>query len=67
MIRLHPKRLFKAPVDAQSVTPNIFAEKSISEIAKLQIWEGNQKKTLDQLFKIEQNSKNSSEEMTIQI
>ena len=67
MIRLRPKRSFKAPVDAQSVTPDIFAEKSVSEIAKLQTWEGNQKKTLDQLFKIEQYSKYSSEEMTIQI
>lgn len=67
MIKLHPRRSFKAPVDAQHITPDIFSEKSISEIAKLQTWEGNRKRTLGQLFKIEQNPKNSSKEMTIQI
>lgn len=67
MITLYPKRLFKAPLDAQCITPDIFVEKSVSEIAELQIWEGNQKRTLDQLFKIEHNAKNQSEEITIRI
>ncbi|UCE29264.1 MAG: formylmethanofuran dehydrogenase subunit C, partial [Candidatus Bathyarchaeota archaeon] len=67
MITLHPKHPFKAPVDAQSITPDTFAEKPISKIAKLQIWEGNQKRTLNQLFKIECSTKNSSEETVIRI
>jgi len=67
MITLYPKRLFKAPLDARCITPDIFAEKSVSKIAELQIWEGNQKRTLDQLFKIEYNANNQSEEMTIRI
>ncbi|UCF59509.1 MAG: formylmethanofuran dehydrogenase subunit C [Candidatus Bathyarchaeota archaeon] len=67
MITLYPKRLFKAPVDAQCITPDIFAEKTVSEIAELRIWEGNQRRTLDQLFRIDYDAKNPSEEMTIRI
>jgi formylmethanofuran dehydrogenase subunit C len=67
MITLYPKRLFKAPLDAQCITPDIFSEKSVSKIAELQIWEGNRKRNLNQLFKIEYNTKNQSKEMTIQI
>lgn len=67
MITLHPKRLFKAPIDGQCITPDVFAEKSVSDIAKSEIWEGNRKRTLGELFKIEQGTNNPSEETTIRI
>ena len=59
--------MFKAPVDAKCVSPDVFAEKSVNEIAVLQVWEGNRKRTLDDLFKIEQGAETSSEEETIRI
>jgi len=67
MITLHPKRVFKVPIDAECITPDIFTEKSASEIAKLLVWEGNQKRTLGELFKIELQAKTESKEPTIQI
>lgn len=67
MITLHPKRLFKAPLDAPCITPDVFAEKSVSKIAKSEIREGNRKRTLSELFKIEQGTNDPSEEMTIRI
>lgn len=67
MITLYPKRLFKAPIDAQCITPDNFAEKSVSDIVKSEIWEGNRKRTLGELFKIEHSKNDLSEEMTIRI
>lgn len=53
MICLTPKYAFKVPVDGESITPDIFAEKSIVELKQLPVWEGNREKTLDDLFKID--------------
>lgn len=64
MITLTPKRSFKAPIEAECISPNTFAEKSITEIFALPVWEGNRKQTLGELFKIEQNP---SESPTIRI
>jgi len=59
--------LFRVPVEAERISPDAFAEKSVKEIAVLQVWEGNRKRTLGDLFKIEQGSDTSSEEATIRI
>ena len=59
--------MFKVPVDAECISPDVFAEKSVNEIAVLQIWEGNRKRNLGDLFKIEQEASTSSEEATIRI
>jgi formylmethanofuran dehydrogenase subunit C len=67
VITLYPKRLFRVPIDADCISPDTFAEKSVSDIALLQVWEGNRKRTLGDLFKIEQTSDTSSEEATIRI
>jgi len=40
-------------VEAECITPNAFAGKSMGEIGALQTWEGNRKRTLDELFQIE--------------
>ena len=69
MVTLYPKRAFKVPVDAECITPDVFAEKASSEIAKLKILEGNRKRTLSELFKIENGKEGggSSEKPTIRI
>ncbi len=67
MITLHPKRKFKFPIEAKNISPDIFAKKSSTEIAALQLWEGNKKRSLGDLFNIKQDSGSSSEELTIKI
>jgi len=67
VITLYPKRLFKVPVEAECISPNVFAEKPAKEIVALQIWEGNRKRTLGDLFRIKRETNSSSEEFTIRI
>jgi len=55
------------PVEAECISPDVFAEKSADEIAMLQIWEGNRKRTLSDLFKIKHGAGSSSEKFTIRI
>ncbi|NIP66830.1 formylmethanofuran dehydrogenase subunit C [Candidatus Bathyarchaeota archaeon] len=66
MIRLVPKRKFTLPVDGECITPDIFSEKSLKEIASLYVWEGNRRRPLNELFKIDAQSE-SSENSTVQI
>ena len=66
-ITLTPKRQFKVPVEAECIAPDNFAEKSVDEIGKLPIWEGNKKRLLSELFKIESKTSEPSNETTIQI
>jgi formylmethanofuran dehydrogenase subunit C len=67
VIILHPKRLFKIPIDAECINPDVFAEKPAKEITTLQIWEGNRKRSLGDLFKIKHETDSSSKEFTIRI
>ena len=67
MITLYPKRIFKVPVEAERISPDVFAEKSAKEIATLQIWEGNRKRTIGDLFKIKHETDSPSEEIAIRI
>ena len=59
--------MFKLPIDAECISPDAFAEKSVNEIAVLPVWEGNRKRTLGDLFKTEQGAGTSSGEATIRI
>jgi len=45
----------------------MFAEKSADEIASLKVWEGNRQRTLEDLFKIKNETVSSSEELTIRV
>jgi formylmethanofuran dehydrogenase subunit C len=56
MITLTPLKKFQAPITAPSINPDVFEEKSVAEIAELPVYEGNRKKKLGNLFKIEKNS-----------
>jgi formylmethanofuran dehydrogenase subunit C len=54
MITLTPLREFRFPVIAECINPDVFKGKSADEIAALNVWEGNKKKKLVDLFKIEE-------------
>jgi len=49
-ITLRPKVTFKVPIIAETIAPDNFAGKSIEEIKKLEVWEGNRKTVLGDLF-----------------
>jgi len=66
LITLYPKYSFTVPVEAECINPDLFAEKSVKEIARLQVWEGNQKRTLAELFKISHKD-DSPEKVTIKV
>lgn len=52
MIDLTLTREFQLPVVAECISPDIFREKTLQEIADLKVWEGNKQKTLNDFFKI---------------
>jgi len=56
MIVLTPLKKFQFPVHAECINPDIFQGKSPAQIASLTAWEGNKKKKLGDLFKIEEAS-----------
>ncbi len=66
MITLVPKGNFKLPIEGKNVTPDIFTGKSVKEIEALEMWEGNRKRTIGDLFEVKDDG-TSSEEFTIKI
>jgi formylmethanofuran dehydrogenase subunit C len=56
MIVLTPLRKFQFPVHAECINPDVFKAKSVKAIIALTVWEGNRKKKLGNLFKIEETS-----------
>jgi len=67
MITLQPKRMFQFPIEAKNITPDILTKKTTEEIAALQAWEGNRKKTFGDLFNIKVDGSSASENSTIKI
>ena len=59
MIALTPLRTFRFPIVAECVNPDVLQDKSKKEIAGLEVWEGNKKKRLDDIFKIEVTKANT--------
>ena len=55
MILLTPLKKFQFPVIAECINPDVFQDKSQAEIAALDVWEGNRKKKLGDLFKIQED------------
>lgn len=66
MITLIPKRVFTFPIEGKNISPDVFAEKSAKEIAALEMYEGNRKLSIGELFDIKVHNK-ASEEITIKI
>ncbi|MGD8544726.1 MAG: formylmethanofuran dehydrogenase subunit C [Candidatus Bathyarchaeota archaeon] len=71
MTTLYPLKEFKMPVMAECIIPDIFQDLTNKEIKKLEVWEGNKRKKLGDLFKIktvkETKSKSQNEKNTILI
>lgn len=67
LIRLYLRRSCDVPVDAACINPDIFSEKSAKELAKLRVFEGNRKRTLNALFKIQPEDSDKSEKVSIRI
>ncbi len=51
-IKVAPRRDFRVPVEAEKISPDIFAPLTIEEIEKIEVWEGNRKRALIDLFEI---------------
>jgi formylmethanofuran dehydrogenase subunit C len=66
IITLTPKCVFKFPIEGKNISPDVFAKKSAKEIAALEMWEGNRKVTMGDLFDIKVDS-SSLEEVSIKI
>jgi formylmethanofuran dehydrogenase subunit C len=66
LITLIPKQVFKYPVEGKNITPDIFDEKSAKAIAILEMWEGNRKRSIGELFDIKVDN-SSSEKLMIKI
>ena len=66
MITLIPKRASKFPIEGKNISPDVFVKKSAKEIAALEIYEGNRKLSIGDLFDIKVDNP-SSEDLTIKI
>ena len=66
VITLTPKHAFKLPIEGKNISPDVFAKKSEKEIAAMDMWEGNRKLMICDLFDIKVDNP-SSEELTIKI
>ncbi len=66
-IELTPLEQSKIPVEAEVISPDNFAGKSIDEIKKIMVWRGNRQKKLGELFKVAGESAESPGEISIMI
>jgi len=62
MFILKPRYAFRVPVEAGCMTTDVFSEKSLEEIKSLVIWEGNKRRKLEELFKVECNDEHENDE-----
>jgi formylmethanofuran dehydrogenase subunit C len=60
MIVLTPLKEFRFPVQAESISPDVFQGKSAAEIAELPVYEGNKPRKLRDLFKIVEKNDDAS-------
>jgi formylmethanofuran dehydrogenase subunit C len=60
MFVLTPLKKFEAPVQAASITPDVFQGKTLAQITDLPVTEGNVQLTLCDLFKIEETADGTS-------
>jgi len=66
-VSLQPKYLFKVPVEASCISPDVFAGKNLDEIAKLPLLEGNKQRSLGELFEIEGEPTDKPENLGIHV
>lgn len=61
MIKLTPIREFKVPIFAPCISPTVFQGKTLEEIKQLEVWEGNRKRVLSDLFRVEEEAEEKSD------
>lgn len=66
MITLIPKRVFTYPIEGKNISPDVFDKKSVKEIEALEMWEGNRKLAIGDLFDVK-DDKIASENFMINI
>ncbi|MEM3702836.1 MAG: formylmethanofuran dehydrogenase subunit C [Candidatus Bathyarchaeia archaeon] len=66
-MRLIPKIKPTTTVEAEVITPNIFAGKKLEEIVNLPVWEGKIKRKLGDFFQVEGETKEKPEDLKIVI
>lgn len=59
-VSLKPRMEFKISVEAENISPDKFASRTDKEIQSLEVWMGNQKTTLGELFSVTVNGTGAS-------
>ncbi|MEM2431288.1 MAG: formylmethanofuran dehydrogenase subunit C [Candidatus Bathyarchaeia archaeon] len=62
-----PKYKFRLPIYAECISPDILSGKSLEEMLKLKVWEGNRARTLDDLFHIKLERETEDGDLTINL
>ena len=52
-VKMRVKKTFNVPVDAEVITPDAIDGLSLSEVKSLNVWEGNRRRPLGELFNVE--------------
>jgi len=66
MFILKLERDLRVPVEAECISCDVFSGKTLEETESLQIWEGNKRRRLDELFSLEDDG-DKKEEFTIKV
>ncbi len=66
-IELTPLEQTKIPIEAEVISPDKFAAKTIDEIKEMVVWRGNRQKKLGELFEVAGESAESPEDISIVI
>ena len=66
-IVLTVKRTLNVPMECLEMSPNSFSGKSLDQIRGIEIWEGNHRSMLDDIFEVKEESGSASDELTIRI
>lgn len=62
---LKPKMEFRVSVEAENISPDKFANKNEKEIQSLEVWTGNRKTTIGDLFSVKVNGSGSAQDTKI--
>jgi len=66
-IVLTVKRTLNVPVECLEVSPNSFSGKSLDQIRGIEIWEGNRRSRLDDIFQVEERGASASDKLTVRV
>lgn len=67
LIQLNVKRELKVPIDASEITPNNMVGKSITDVRKIEVWEGNQRTEIGKIFEVKGEPSKDPEKVMIKI